>query len=140
MRGSFKTSIFVRDGFRCVYCRGVADGLDHVIPFSAGGPDSQDNLVACCMVCNSALGDRRFDGIEAKRQFARERRRTITNCAICNRLFSPYRATNQYCRERCRAKAPGYLRIAIGNHYWRVQTGRINAAKSKLKKSKGGAK
>lgn len=49
--------VFSRDGFRCRYCgRGPAQGVfleaDHVIPRSAGGPDSMANLVTACWDCN----------------------------------------------------------------------------------------
>lgn len=49
--------VFNRDGFRCRYCgRGPEQGVyleaDHVIPRSAGGPDSMANLVTACWDCN----------------------------------------------------------------------------------------
>lgn len=40
----------------CVYCGDYADTVDHVIPVEKGGFDSLDNLVACCLVCNSKWG------------------------------------------------------------------------------------
>ena len=57
--------VFKRDGFRCWYCgdsvalsepeSGIAasGGVDHLIPSSRGGDDSDENLVACCYSCNS---------------------------------------------------------------------------------------
>ena len=36
----------------CAYCRGEARGWDHVIPMSAGGPNTIENLVPCCFPCN----------------------------------------------------------------------------------------
>lgn len=49
--------ILQRDGFRCRYCgRSSPDGavlhVDHVIPFSAGGPTTEDNLMTSCEQCN----------------------------------------------------------------------------------------
>ena len=40
----------------CVYCGDYADTVDHVIPVEKGGFDSLDNLVACCLTCNSKWG------------------------------------------------------------------------------------
>jgi len=52
--------IYRRDAFTCVYCG--FDGhafenwmqleLDHVIPISQEGKDTDDNLVTCCPHCN----------------------------------------------------------------------------------------
>lgn len=55
--------IYRRDGYRCYYC-GVRPDLftiDHVIPLSAGGKSTTDNLVACCLSCNQAKADRIVD-------------------------------------------------------------------------------
>lgn len=59
--------VFNRDGFRCRYCgRGPAQGVyleaDHVIPRSAGGPDTLDNLVTACWDCNRGKSDKPLDG------------------------------------------------------------------------------
>jgi 5-methylcytosine-specific restriction endonuclease McrA len=59
--------ILERDGFRCQYCGKTAEqahtdgkrlAVDHVVPFSAGGDEADENLVACCMPCNSAKKNR----------------------------------------------------------------------------------
>ena len=47
-----------RDAHRCAYCAGHATTVDHVLPRSRGGADSWENLVACCVRCNNAKGDR----------------------------------------------------------------------------------
>lgn len=49
--------VLQRDGFRCQYCgRSARDGailhLDHVVPYSAGGETSEDNLITACEQCN----------------------------------------------------------------------------------------
>jgi 5-methylcytosine-specific restriction endonuclease McrA len=51
--------IFARDGGVCRYC-GSAEwvGIDHRIPRSRGGGESDGNLVACCRACNSSKRDR----------------------------------------------------------------------------------
>ncbi len=56
--GLSRRAVFARDGWRCVYCRGPADTLDHVLPRSRGGPHAWDNVVAACARCNHHKGDR----------------------------------------------------------------------------------
>lgn len=53
-------SILARDNYTCQYCgaRGRDLTLDHVIPRWAGGPQTWDNLVACCRKCNLKKGDK----------------------------------------------------------------------------------
>ena len=53
-----KRNIFVRDGYKCVYC-GVKEKrltIDHVIPQSRGGKTTFDNCVAACRPCNHSKG------------------------------------------------------------------------------------
>lgn len=51
--------IFQRDGFECRFC-GEDDvvelSLDHIIPRSLGGDDSEGNLWTLCSYCNGAKG------------------------------------------------------------------------------------
>lgn len=49
--------VFRRDGDRCVEC-GVTDDppLDHIKPWSKGGPDTAANLRVLCRPCNSRKG------------------------------------------------------------------------------------
>ncbi len=49
-----RKEIFLRDGWRCVYCgRETRDlTLDHVMPRHRGGPHTWDNLVSACKPCN----------------------------------------------------------------------------------------
>ena len=56
--------IFNRDGLRCQYC-GASPAEsdirlvpDHIIPHSAGGLDTADNLVTSCYRCNSSKANR----------------------------------------------------------------------------------
>ena len=49
--------IYARDGGACVYCGDpgsatVKLSLDHVQPHASGGPDTPDNLVTACTICN----------------------------------------------------------------------------------------
>lgn len=62
-QGVKNTSIFsrrgvlARDGFKCVYCGGPANTIDHVIPQSKGGGTTYDNCVAACSPCNRKKDD-----------------------------------------------------------------------------------
>jgi 5-methylcytosine-specific restriction endonuclease McrA len=54
-------NVWLRDGFRCVYCgREGVDLLtfDHVIPRCQGGRTTWDNIVAACAPCNLRKGAR----------------------------------------------------------------------------------
>lgn len=53
-------SILARDRYTCQYCgvKGKDLTLDHVVPRWLGGPQTWDNLVACCRKCNLKKGDK----------------------------------------------------------------------------------
>jgi 5-methylcytosine-specific restriction endonuclease McrA len=53
-----RRGVLRRDGQRCAYCERSASTIDHVLPKSRGGSDTWDNMVACCLTCNNAKGDR----------------------------------------------------------------------------------
>ena len=53
-----RRALFTRDGHRCQYCGGAAEGIDHVLPRSRGGDHLWENVVACCRPCNVRKGDR----------------------------------------------------------------------------------
>ena len=51
--------ILKRDNHSCVYCGNKRDlTIDHLIPKSKGGKNTWDNLVTCCISCNSKKGDK----------------------------------------------------------------------------------
>jgi 5-methylcytosine-specific restriction endonuclease McrA len=58
-----RQNVYARDSYRCQYC-GVKPqspkGLnyDHVIPRSKGGKTNWENVVACCLACNTRKADR----------------------------------------------------------------------------------
>ena len=41
-------------GYRCVYCgrKSVKLTKDHIVPYIKGGPDTIDNIVPACLLCN----------------------------------------------------------------------------------------
>lgn len=51
--------ILKRDNHSCVYCGSKKQlTIDHLIPKSKGGGNTWDNLVTCCISCNSKKGDK----------------------------------------------------------------------------------
>lgn len=53
-----RRGVLRRDAHQCAYCGASATTVDHIHPRSRGGQDSWENLVACCLSCNNAKGDR----------------------------------------------------------------------------------
>jgi 5-methylcytosine-specific restriction endonuclease McrA len=57
-----RRNLFARDGNRCQYCDRVFPlsqlSFDHVIPRSRGGATTWENVVCCCLKCNTRKGDR----------------------------------------------------------------------------------
>lgn len=54
-----RARIYTRDGRRCLTCGATDDlTLDHIYPWSLGGPDTDDNLRTLCRSCNSRKGAR----------------------------------------------------------------------------------
>ena len=57
-----RLNIYARDRFECQYCgdRKATEELtfDHVTPRSRGGRTCWENIVACCIPCNSEKADR----------------------------------------------------------------------------------
>jgi len=60
-----RKNIFYRDRNRCQYCGhrfATRDlNLDHVVPLSRGGKSTWENVVCCCIPCNSRKGGRTPD-------------------------------------------------------------------------------
>ena len=62
LRPSKRIAIYARDGFCCLYCgdsveKGAWLTVDHIVPSVEGGTNADDNLITCCMSCNSAKQD-----------------------------------------------------------------------------------
>ena len=81
--------IYKKFNFTCCYCGYVGRQfehwlqltIDHVLPQSSGGDESEDNLVVACHHCNSVTNKMKFDSsiskkeiIKAKRKYIAERR------------------------------------------------------------------
>ena len=63
IRREKRLAIYLRDGMACCYCGaaiedGVRLSLDHLIPYSQGGPHHESNLVTACKRCNDSRGAR----------------------------------------------------------------------------------
>lgn len=57
-----------RDGNRCVICGATERlSLDHIIPYSKGGPDTVENLRVLCRYCNSRRGAGRYTDDELRK-------------------------------------------------------------------------
>jgi len=71
-----RNEIFLRDGYRCVYCgeRFPTEELtlDHVQPRVRGGDRSEGNLVTACRGCNTVKGHRRLSVFLHETPSARE--------------------------------------------------------------------
>jgi len=57
-----RKNLFARDDHKCQYCGKIEAthklSLDHVVPRSHGGPTTWENIVCCCLRCNSRKGGR----------------------------------------------------------------------------------
>ncbi|MET1036559.1 MAG: HNH endonuclease [Arthrobacter sp.] len=53
-----RRGVLRRDGHQCGYCGRHASTVDHVHPRSLGGAETWENLVACCLACNHAKGNK----------------------------------------------------------------------------------
>lgn len=54
-----RIAVYERDGNKCSTCGTTENlSLDHIHPWSLGGPDTIDNLQTLCRGCNSKKGAR----------------------------------------------------------------------------------
>ena len=85
-RGGIDLEVFVRDGYRCVYCgldliahgdRWDLFAADHLVPKSKRGADSLLNLVTACLGCNRLKSgfdpEKTKDGIDALTEESKSR-------------------------------------------------------------------
>lgn len=68
--------ILHRDGFRCRYCGATSEDdqlhIDHIYPVSAGGDDSECNLVTSCATCNMGKSDQILDEPDDQHEVSRQ--------------------------------------------------------------------
>lgn len=65
-----RSAIWYRDGGKCQLCQTVRPKpwhLDHIVPWSAGGPDDSENLRVLCEPCNMARSNH-VDGEPVQRR------------------------------------------------------------------------
>lgn len=53
--------ILKRDNYKCGYCGGYGNTLDHIIPKSKGGITSFNNCICACLSCNREKGSMPLD-------------------------------------------------------------------------------
>lgn len=56
-----RRAVLLRDNYRCAYCDGPGDTIDHVVPRSRGGRHEWTNVVTACRRHNTQKGDRFLD-------------------------------------------------------------------------------
>jgi hypothetical protein len=68
IRPAKRLAIYLRDGFRCIYCcRDMRDAdprdltLDHIACRADGGGNGEGNLVTACRSCNCSRRDRSLE-------------------------------------------------------------------------------
>ena len=91
LRASLRWAIYYRDDFACLYCRHVGRlSIDHRESTKSNGRDHRpQNLLTCCLSCNSKkrdlstrawfarLRERSFDTKEVQRRISRAVRRPV---------------------------------------------------------------
>jgi 5-methylcytosine-specific restriction endonuclease McrA len=65
-----RRAVFARDSWKCQYCGGYAETVDHLVPRSRGGGHTWENVVAACKRCNGKKRDKLPD--EAGLKLARK--------------------------------------------------------------------
>jgi hypothetical protein len=56
---ALRQRVYQRDGYACLWCGATESlSLDHIHPYSLGGPDTYANLQTLCTPCNSSKGAR----------------------------------------------------------------------------------
>jgi 5-methylcytosine-specific restriction endonuclease McrA len=86
-----RRNLFARDGHRCQYCGQNAPphqlSMDHVLPRSRGGQTTWENIVCCCVNCNTRKGGRTPK--EARMQLLRQPQKPRYNPLLVQKLNNP---------------------------------------------------
>lgn len=98
-------NLFLRDGFKCVYCDSPDElTFDHVMPRRLGGKTTWVNIVAACTVCNLHKGGR--TPAQAHMQLRRQ----------------PFQPTMHQLQAQGQRFPPGYLHESwLDFLYWDVE-------------------
>lgn len=99
LRENDKYKILERDGYVCAYCLGDASEVDHIIPWSWGHDDTEDNLVSCCRDCNAIAYDKVFQSLQEKYTYINTVRQSnkwqkkfksrVSICIRCKKTYKP---------------------------------------------------
>lgn len=128
-----RAAIYIRDGFRCVYCGRSANGrkyrthktaiypglaLDHVIPRSRGGTNESTNVVTACEDCNTHKSDRTVAEWLAQGDLYTRRNLDGIHERISRALTTPIdlRAGKEHVGVRATRPLPGYERPRRERH------------------------
>ncbi|MEM0914129.1 MAG: HNH endonuclease [Planctomycetota bacterium] len=93
-----RRNIFARDHNRCQYCGkhfpSSELSLDHVIPRSQGGGATWENLVCCCVGCNSKKGGRTPEeaNMPLIRKPVRPKRNPVLNIRLGSDKYASWKA------------------------------------------------
>ena len=86
-----RRNVFARDNNTCQYCAQTYPlhrlSFDHVVPRSRGGKTNWENVVCCCLKCNSRKGNR--TPAEAGIRLVKEPKRPRQNPLLVVKLDNP---------------------------------------------------
>ncbi|MDI3299570.1 MAG: HNH endonuclease signature motif containing protein [Bacillota bacterium] len=60
-----RRQVLQRDRYRCAWCGGPGNTVDHLLPWSQGGLTTLENCVCSCQECNGRRGDRSVEAFIA---------------------------------------------------------------------------
>ena len=92
-----RQNLLERDDYRCQYCgKNLPNkelNMDHVTPRDRGGETNWENIVTCCLRCNSTKGNREPHeaGMRLLRQPSRPRRRPFVSGLLQRQVDESWR-------------------------------------------------
>ena len=97
--------------WKCAYCDGKAEYVDHVKPKHLGEwTNSEWNLVPCCPECNSRARSRVFESFEEKKKYIIKGK--FYNCFRCSQRLKHYYLSPMWCSLGCRKK-PAFKEVML---------------------------
>lgn len=96
-----KSEIIDKSNGKCFYCGITLDDdlieFDHVHPFSKGGKDNFENLVAACYLCNSYKSDKTLEEFrESLINFKEKHKKTLVGVGYHVRIARNYEMLEGY--------------------------------------------